>query len=88
LTISACAPDGRGEPHIHAQITTDDNHNIAVFADGVVFPQEGTTVWQLRENVSFITAAAAYGWLNQLQGCGQGTVDPGKGEVRVKVYAA
>ncbi len=80
--------DGRGELHIHAQITTEDSHRIAFFADGVVFPQEGTTVWQLRENLSLITASPTYAWLNQLQGWGQGTVDPGKGEVRVKAYAA
>jgi hypothetical protein len=80
--------DGRGQLHIHAQITTDDSHNIAFFADGVVFPHEGTTVWQLRENVSFMTATATYAWLNQLQGWGQGTVDPGKGEIRVKAHAA
>ena len=80
--------DGRGQLHIHARITTDDNHNIAFFADGVVFPQEGATVWQLRENVSFTTAAASCEWLNQLQGWGQGTVDPGKGEIKVKAYAA
>lgn len=81
--------DGRGQLHIHARITTEEgNHNIALFADGVVFPQEGTTVWQLRENVSFITASETYAWLNALQGWGQGTVDPGRGEIRVKAYAA
>jgi hypothetical protein len=38
--------------------------------------------------VSFITASPDYAWLNQLQGWGLGTVDPGKGEVKVKAYAA
>ena len=57
-------------------------------ADGVALPQEGTSVFQLRENVSFITAAPGYAWLNQLQGWGLGTVDPAKGEVKVKAYAA
>ncbi|MEW5995386.1 MAG: DUF3237 family protein [Candidatus Zixiibacteriota bacterium] len=80
--------DGRGQLHIHAQITTEDSQNIAFFADGVALRQEGTTVWQLRENVSFITESSTYAWLNQLQGWGQGTVDPGKGEVKVKAYAA
>jgi hypothetical protein len=80
--------DGRGELHIHARITTEDGQNIAFFADGVIFPQEGTPVWQLRENVSLITASSAYTWVNQLQGWGQGTVDPGKGDVSVKAYAA
>ena len=79
--------DGRGELHIHARITTEDSQSIAFFADGVGFRQEGTTAWQLRENVSFISASAAYAWLNQLQAWGQGTVDPGSGEIRVKAHA-
>ena len=81
-------PDGRAELHIHAKITTEDGQNIAFFADGVALPQEGSSVFQLRENVSFITASPDYAWLNQLQGWGLGTVDPGKGEVKVKAYAA
>lgn len=80
--------DGRAQLHIHAKITTEDSQPIAFFADGVALPQEGTTVLQLRENVSFITASSDYGWLNQLQGWGLGTVDNGKGEIKVKAYAA
>ena len=37
---------------------------------------------------SLITASSPYTWVNQLQGWGIGTVDPTKGEVRVKAYAA
>ena len=80
--------DGRAQLHIHAKITTEDGQAIAFFADGVALPQEGTSVFQLRENVSFITASPGYAWLNQLQGWGLGTVDPEKGEVKVKAYAA
>lgn len=80
--------DGRAQLHIHGQITTEDNQNIAFFADGVTYPQEGTSVWQLRENVSLITASQAYAWVNQLQVWGQGTVNPETGEVRVKAYVA
>lgn len=80
--------DGRAQLHIHAKITTEDGQAIAFSADGVALPQEGTTVFQLRENVSFITASPDYAWLNQLQGWGLGTVDPGKGVVNVKAYAA
>jgi hypothetical protein len=80
--------DGRSQLHIHARITTEDGQNIAFVADGIALPQEHTTVLQLRTNVSFITASPTYTWLNQLQGWTQGTVDPGKGEVRVKTYAA
>ena len=80
--------DGRAQLHIHAKITTEDGQAIAFFADGVALPQQGTSVFQLRENVSFITASPGYDWLNQLQGWGLGTVDPVKGEVSVKAYAA
>lgn len=80
--------DGRAQLHIHAKITTDDGHTVAFFADGVALPQAGTSVLQLRENVSFITASPGYEWLNQLQGWGLGTVDPGQGKVTVKAYVA
>lgn len=80
--------DGRAQLHIHAKISTEDGQVIAFFADGVALPQAGTSVFQLRENVSFITASPGYAWLNQLQGWGLGTVDPEKGAVRVKAYTA
>ncbi len=80
--------DGHTQIHIHAQLVTEDGESIAYFAEGVVLPQQGTSEWLLRESVSFITASPTYAWLNQLQGWGQGTIDPGKGEVSVKVYAA
>ena len=80
--------DGRAQLHIHARIATEDGQAIAFFADGVALPQEGTSVFQLRENASFLTASPGYAWLNQLQGWGLGTVDPDKGQVKVKVYAA
>ena len=83
-----CRADGRFELHIHARLTTDDGENIALFADGVSIPQEGSNKKQIRENISFITSSPAYTWLNQVQAWGQGTVDLEKGEVKVKAYAA
>ena len=80
--------DGLARLDIHARIVTDDGEAIAFYADGVALPQDGTGVFNLRENVSFITASPGYAWLNQVQGWAQGTVDPGKGEVRVKAYVA
>lgn len=80
--------DGRLQLHIHAELTTDDGEKIALFADGVGTPEEGTGVVQLRENVTLSTSSPAYSWVNQLQVWGQGTVDPAKGEVNVKGYAA
>jgi hypothetical protein len=80
--------DGHVQLHIHAEITTDDGQQIAFFADGIVSPEEGTGVLRLRENVTLTTSSPAYEWANHLQAWGQGTVDPAKGEIKVKAYAA
>ena len=80
--------DGRFQLHIHAQITTNDGEHVAFFADGIAVLEPGARVAQLHENGSFITASPRYAWLNQVQVWGQGTVDPVKGEVRIKAYAA
>ena len=80
--------DGRLQLHIHAEITTEDNEEIAFFADGVAIPEEGTGLFQLRENGTFTTSSPAYTWLNPLQIWAIGTVDPVKGQVNVKGYAA
>jgi len=88
VDYSQIRADGRVQLHIHAEITTEDGEKIALFADGVATPEEGTSVLQLRENVTLSTSSPAYSWVNQLQVWGQGTVDPAKGEVNVKGYAA
>jgi hypothetical protein len=80
--------DGRTQLHIHAEITTDDGEKIAFFGGGVATPEPGTGVMQLRENVTLTTASPVYAWVNQLQVWALGTVDPVKGEVNVKGYAA
>jgi hypothetical protein len=80
--------DGRFQLHIHAEITTEDNEKIAFFVDGVAIPEEGTGLFQLRENGTFTTSSPAYTWLNPLQIWAIGTVGPVKGQVNVKGYAA
>ena len=82
------ADDHTQEVHAHAQLVTEDGGSIAYFVDGVALPQQGTSEWLLRHTVSFITASPAYTWLNEVQGRGQGTIDSGRGEVAVKIYAA
>jgi hypothetical protein len=79
--------DGRVDLHIHASLTTQDGARIAFFADGVAIPGPDS-VWQLRENCRFLTSFADYRWLNGIQAWGIGSVDLGRGEVRIKVYAA
>lgn len=79
--------DGRIQLHIHAELTTEDGEKIALFADGVATPEQGTAVMQLRENVTLTTSSPAYTWVNPLQVWAQGTVDSAKGEVNIKGYA-
>lgn len=79
--------DGRIDLHIHATLTTHDGARIAFFADGVA-TLGPNSVGQLRENCRFLSSFPAYRWLNGIQAWGIGTVDLGRREVRIKVYAA
>ena len=79
--------DGRVQLDIHAEITTEDGKKIALAADGVGIPEEATTVFQLRENVTLTSNHPEYAWVNPLQIWGPGTVDVAKGEIRIKAYA-
>ncbi len=79
--------DGRVQLNIHAEITTEDGKKIALAADGVGLPQEGSTVFQLRENVTLTSNHPEYAWVNPLQIWAPGTVDVAKGEIRIKGYA-
>ena len=79
--------DGRVQLDIHAEITTEDGGKIALAADGVGVPEEGSPIFQLRENVTLTTNHAEHSWVNPIQVWGVGTVDVSKGEVRIKGYA-
>ncbi len=80
--------DGRFQLHIHAHITTDDGEHIALFADGVILPREGSSVADIRENVTLSTSSKRYGWVNSLQVWGTGTVDLVEQVVRLRGYSA
>ena len=47
--------DGRCQLNIHPEITTEDGKKIALAADGVAIREEGSPVFQLRENVTLTT---------------------------------
>jgi hypothetical protein len=79
--------DGRIQLNIHAEITTEDGKKIALAADGVEIPQEGSPVFQLRENVTLTSNHPEYAWVNPLQIWAPGTIDVAKGEIRIKGYA-
>jgi hypothetical protein len=80
-------PDGRAKLHIHAEITTDGGQTIALTAGGVAIPQDGSPVFQLRENVTLMTHHPEHAWVNQIQVWAAGTVDVSKGDVHVAGYA-
>ena len=80
--------DGRFQLHIHAEITTEDGEKIALFADGVAMPREGSAIADLRENATLSTSSKAYAWVNTLQVWATGTVDLAEQVVRIKGYSA
>ncbi len=79
--------DGRAQLHIHAAITTEEGKKIALAADGIAVREEGSSVCQLRENVTLLTNHIELAWVNLLQVWATGTVDVANGQVRVKGYA-
>jgi hypothetical protein len=79
-------PDGRGQLHIHGEITTEDGKKIALCADGVAIFKDGPPVGELRENATLTTSEPEYAWLNPLQVWAPGTCDLAKGEVHIKGY--
>jgi hypothetical protein len=80
--------DGRLQLHIHAEITADDGQKIALHADGVALPRRGSSIADLRENVTLSTSSKDYTWVNALQVWGIGTVDLAEQVVQLKGYSA
>ena len=80
--------DGRCQLNIHAEITTEDGKKIALAADGVAIQEEGSPVFQLKENVTLTSNHPEYSWVNAIQVWAPGSVDMSKGEIHVRGYAA
>jgi hypothetical protein len=80
--------DGRCQLNIHVEITTEDGKKIALAADGVAIQEEGSPVFQLKENVTLTSNHPEYAWVNPIQVWAPGTVDMSKGEIHIKGYAA
>ena len=80
--------DGRFQLHIHAEITADDGQKIALYADGVALPRNGSSIADLRENVTLSTSSKDYRWVNALQVWAIGTVDLAEQVVQLKGYSA
>jgi hypothetical protein len=80
--------DGRAQLHIHAEITMEDGKKISLAAEGIAIPEEGSSVVQLRENVTLLTNHRELSWVNGIQVWASGTVDVSSGQVHVKAHAA
>lgn len=80
--------DGRFQLHIHGEITTDDGMKIALSADGVALPREGSSVADMRENVTLSTSSKDYAWVNTHQIWATGTVDLAEQVIQLKGYSA
>jgi hypothetical protein len=78
--------DGRFQLHIHAQIRTDDGHNISFSSDGASIQNDATKETQLRAAVSLFTSSPTYQWLNRLHIWAIGSLDPEKGQAFVRAY--
>jgi hypothetical protein len=56
--------DGRIDLDIRIPIETEDDHRIALSADGVGVPRVGEPIADICENVRLTTAAEKYAWVN------------------------
>ena len=79
--------DGLFQLHLHGRVTTDDGTEISMSSEGVSMQVDGEQVTQLRAAVSLFTSSETYGWLNQLRLWAVGTLDPIRGEARIRAYA-
>ena len=80
--------DGRFGLHIHESITTDDGQNIDAQGDGVALLRTGSSIADLRINMTLFTSSKSYTWVNTLQVWGIGTVDLAKQIIQVTAYSA
>jgi hypothetical protein len=79
--------DGRGDLHIHAQITLEDGKRVALEAGGVAVPEGASSIFQLREHVSLTSNDPALAWVNTTEVWAIGTVDVSTGQVHLRAYA-
>ncbi|MGA2765876.1 MAG: DUF3237 family protein [Spirochaetia bacterium] len=80
--------DGVGFIDAHFIVITPEGDRIAMHAQGISTPPEGSTVSQFRENESFFTASTKYAWINRIQVWATGSVDLETGKLTAKGYIA
>ena len=69
-------------------LTTPEGDRIAVHTEGISTRQEGSPLFQERENIQFYTACSRYAWVNRLQCWATGSVDLSTGRIAMKAYSA
>lgn len=79
-------PDGRIELNIRGVLETPDGARIALLAGGVGVLRAHEPVLDLSENVSLLTAAEAYAWINARQIWAVGVADLAAGKLHVEGY--
>ena len=87
-TYSYTRADGVTFVDWHAVLATPEGDRIALHAEAISLRQEGTAVFQQRENVSFYTASQRYSWVNRIQGWAANTIDLPTGKFVTKGYIA
>ncbi|MDQ6845836.1 MAG: DUF3237 domain-containing protein [Bacteroidota bacterium] len=79
--------DGRFQLDVHAEITSSDGQKISLKADGVAIPREGSSISDLRENVTLFSSSKDYTWVNTIQVWAVGTVDLATQIIHIKGYS-
>jgi hypothetical protein len=80
--------DGVGIVNVEAVLTPVEGDRIAYHANGIFTGQQGSAIYQLRENLSFHTSSMKYSWVNRIQCWATGTIDLSTRKIAVKGYAA
>ena len=78
--------DGRIDLDIRGTIETDDGFRIGLSADGAAVLRQGEPIADLCENVTLITAAPGYAWVNTGQIWASGTVNLAAGKIHIDAY--
>lgn len=79
--------DGRFQVDVHAEVTTKDGQRISIKADGIAIPREGSSISDLRENLTLFSSSKDYTWVNTVQVWGVGTVDLATQEIYIAGYS-
>ena len=79
--------DGRAELHIHAEIVTEDQKNVALEAGGIALRRDGSSLLELREHVSLRSNHPELVWVNGLEIWARGAVDVASGQVHLRAFS-